>query len=193
MTTCERSQATGWLLTESEPSMSSVGASLVRTYPTQAIASASRVNGRDCGPKSPDWLAIYDPASSSWRTSQHCLVEGLAEFSETFPTSGMTRNGRCFRLADLAPHTHESACFLWHTPTTNECKPAGQKEMAMMLRHMAGHSVPNTYIRLRSQLAARSGRLLPANPPWIEWLMGFPIGWTDCSPSETPLTPASLS
>jgi hypothetical protein len=24
------------------------------------------------------------------------------------------------------------------------------------------------------------------NPPWVEWLMGFPIGWTDLGPSETP-------
>ena len=24
------------------------------------------------------------------------------------------------------------------------------------------------------------------NPTWVEWLMGFPIGWTDCEPSETP-------
>lgn len=26
----------------------------------------------------------------------------------------------------------------------------------------------------------------PLNPPWIEWLMGFPIGWTDCEGSATP-------
>lgn len=24
------------------------------------------------------------------------------------------------------------------------------------------------------------------NPEWVEWLMGFPIGWTDVEPSETP-------
>ena len=24
------------------------------------------------------------------------------------------------------------------------------------------------------------------NPPWVEWLMGFPIGWTDCDVSGTP-------
>lgn len=24
------------------------------------------------------------------------------------------------------------------------------------------------------------------NPTWVEWLMGFPIGWTDLDPSETP-------
>jgi hypothetical protein len=23
------------------------------------------------------------------------------------------------------------------------------------------------------------------NPTWVEWLMGFPIGWTDCEDSET--------
>ena len=28
-----------------------------------------------------------------------------------------------------------------------------------------------------------SGQL---NPQWVEWLMGFPLGWTDCEDSETP-------
>ena len=26
------------------------------------------------------------------------------------------------------------------------------------------------------------------NPPWVEWLMGFPIGWTACDASETQLS-----
>lgn len=26
------------------------------------------------------------------------------------------------------------------------------------------------------------------NPMWVEWLMGFPLGWTDLSASETPLS-----
>lgn len=29
------------------------------------------------------------------------------------------------------------------------------------------------------------GRIGPMNPEWIEWLMGFPIGWTELSASET--------
>jgi hypothetical protein len=24
------------------------------------------------------------------------------------------------------------------------------------------------------------------NPEWVEWLMGYPIGWTDLKDSETP-------
>jgi hypothetical protein len=26
----------------------------------------------------------------------------------------------------------------------------------------------------------------PLNPMWVEHLMGFPLGWTDCAASETP-------
>ena len=29
------------------------------------------------------------------------------------------------------------------------------------------------------------GRLGPMNPEWVEWLMGFPIGWTDLNASGT--------
>jgi hypothetical protein len=29
------------------------------------------------------------------------------------------------------------------------------------------------------------------NPPWVEWLMGFPLGWTALEPSATPLSPKS--
>lgn len=29
------------------------------------------------------------------------------------------------------------------------------------------------------------GRIGPMNPPWVEWLMGYPIGWTDLNVSET--------
>lgn len=29
------------------------------------------------------------------------------------------------------------------------------------------------------------GRLGPMNPEWVEWLMGYPIGWTELDASET--------
>lgn len=34
----------------------------------------------------------------------------------------------------------------------------------------------------RAMSAGNGGKL---NPTWVEWLMGFPIGWTDCDASET--------
>ena len=45
--------------------------------------------------------------------------------------------------------------------------------------------------RYRSQLCelievSPWGKIGPMNPAWVEWLMGFPIGWTDLSASEMP-------
>jgi hypothetical protein len=43
---------------------------------------------------------------------------------------------------------------------------------------------PSQYSRNSLPLnAVVSGAL---NPQWVEWLMGFPDGWTDLSASETP-------
>jgi hypothetical protein len=155
------------------------------------------------------------------------------------------------------------------TPNANDCKPAGEKEIAMMRLYHGGQSIPDTYKRLRGHVAARvltplasdanapgysagrqgsqslsvvvrvptptvcgnynrkgvsekSGDGLatvvkriptpttqdasnngapsqmerntkplnaevggPLNPPWVEWLMGWPIGWTDLHASAT--------
>ena len=41
--------------------------------------------------------------------------------------------------------------------------------------------------RLRSFIeVSPRGRIGYLNPTWVEWLMGFPIGWTELNASETP-------
>jgi site-specific DNA-cytosine methylase len=37
------------------------------------------------------------------------------------------------------------------------------------------------------------GRIGLMNPTWVEWLMGYPTGWTALNASETPLSPSSSS
>ena len=41
----------------------------------------------------------------------------------------------------------------------------------------------------KTELNSAVGGLL--NPTWVEWLMGFPLGWTELSASETPLCHSS--
>jgi hypothetical protein len=90
--------------------------SLVRTSATLESAPASMASAQDSGPSLPDSLASYDHATSSWRTSQHCLLGGLDEFSETWPRAGMTRNGTAYPLRPSVPLTGVIASGLWPTP-----------------------------------------------------------------------------
>jgi hypothetical protein len=154
------------------------------------------------GPILLDLLASLDRATLSWRTSQLCLDGELDEFSETWPRSGMMLSGTAYRLAPLAPLTDETvsgvslgtptavakerttrfavgrkpnpaeAARLWPSPTARDTKgrDANCRE--------GGPSLPEVLYR-----ASGSGKL---NPPWVEWLMGYPIGHTELKPSETP-------
>ena len=88
----------------------------------------------DCGAKSSDLLASYDRASSSWRTSQTCFLallanqgDGLAEFSATWPSAGMMRNGKTYRRQPWALPIAESAYGLWPTPTKVEIEETWEK------------------------------------------------------------------
>ena len=52
----------------------------------------------DSGSPSPKVFAYFDPSSSSWRTLPPSAVEDSAEYSVTWPRSGMTRAGQAFEL-----------------------------------------------------------------------------------------------
>lgn len=50
------------------------------------------------GRRSSEPFATWDPGSSSWRTSQATLTEGFQRYSDRWPRSGTTRDGRAYRL-----------------------------------------------------------------------------------------------
>lgn len=66
-----------------------------------------------------------------------------------------------------------TAVTLWPTPTARDWKDRGDFTPRRIDETGPGPSLPS----------AVGGQL---NPPWVEWLMGFPIGWTDCGRSVTP-------
>ena len=67
------------------------------------------------------------------------------------------------------------AVKLWHTPTMHDYK-AGASDT---VRHASLAAEVN---RQKEAATVGSGQL---NPAWVEWLMGFPIGWTELNDSET--------
>ena len=105
------------------PSLDSLTSSAA-DFPVRTSASPERelvLQAREagCGLSSLASLAKYDPATRSWRTSQHSVLGGLEPFSETWPRSGMTRSGTAFQLPTLAPLTDETESGSWPIPTVN--------------------------------------------------------------------------
>jgi hypothetical protein len=66
-------------------------------------AQGSRVQIADSGLSIDEWFLSYDHDTSSWRTRQRSLLEGLDEFSGTWPDYGTMRNGLAYRLDCLVP------------------------------------------------------------------------------------------
>lgn len=184
-----------------------------RTYPSQEQGQESTAIGRACGEKWPALLAKYDPDSCAWKTAQCSLIEDSGECLETWPRSGMTRNGASYQRPMLELTTSGSGSGLsdtvWPTPTVcgnynrkGASKTSGdglatavKKAMwptpqASDNRDRGNLSTPSIARRIEKGkqvmlsmcVSSENGRL---NPEWVEWLMGWPAGWTDLKPSET--------
>ena len=177
MKTLPNSQATFWQETEL-PLMSSQAAFRAKTLAQQASKQASKkAPAADCGPKSSVLLASYHPNTSSWRTSQTCLValatsegDGLAEYLETWPSAGMMRSGVSFQLPMLAHGIGGAASGSLPTPTKSDAKGAPKNRW---------NGSEKSHGNLCEVL--RDGPDDPAypHPDFVQQMMGFPTGWLD--------------
>jgi hypothetical protein len=86
---------------------------------------------------------------------------------DTFNGRTAYHNGKKVQV-DLA-----QAVKLWPTPAHRDWRHPNAKPYSERGGGKKGEQLPN----------AIGGAL---NPTWVEWLMGFPLGWTDCGASATP-------
>lgn len=177
MTTSEPLPSGGQESLFDPPSTSSQAASPANRSRRLADAKASQTSGGDgrgCGTSSP--LFDLDMSSSrTWRTYFATLTQ-FRSSSATLPSSGSMSAGTLYRRAPWEHHTHVLGCSLWPTPRT---------VMASVKVHFTAER-PGFGLNLEEVVALREPG--PAdgylNPRWIEWLMGFPVGW--CETTSTP-------
>lgn len=218
--------------------MSSPAGSPAKTSPAQEKVQDSPGREAGFGARCTELLARYDHAMHSWKTPQCSLLEGLDEFSETWPKSGMMLHGRAYLLPIAARRTSASASGFsqrtawltpmaldgertklkleslaahWALPTPMEfvrrfptpCSHgkggsnAAKKWKEILTNYPTptchdaklAHPAPNKTAQGSPCLTERileqetSGGTL--NPTWVEWLMGWPLGWTDLKPLAT--------
>lgn len=139
-----------------------------KTFLAQDAEKESRESEAVCGRTWQESLAKYDQDSCSWKTPQCSLLEDSIKSSVTWPRWGSMRNGVCYRQQPVVRLTKETESGFWPTPTAHNAKEG---------------AFPAEYTRNTPTLAAKVGGKL--NPMWVEWLMGWPLGWTDLKPLET--------
>ena len=120
-------------------------------------------------------LARFDRDSCSWKTPQLSLLGGGSESLQTLPRWGIAADGELWELAMSERPIGENESGFWLTPSANEDAagtPNGKMQKMLGNDPRIRGTTPEEWAR---------GTL---NPTWVEWLMGWPLGWTDLKPLE---------
>jgi hypothetical protein len=117
------------------------------------------------GPSSPESSESSSPAGSSLRTQKGSVmrIAGSPKFSQTLPKWGSMRNGELFGLPILELRISEPEFGWLPTPThtANQLAPS-------MMKHRSCRNLSKLF---------PDGELCLI----FEWMMGFPIGYSDAS------------
>lgn len=152
----------------------------VKTYPLLDREEELLGPEVDSGRTTSDSFATFDPDSFSWRTSQACLMqEECSEFSGIWPPSGWMQSGRAYQRPTLEPFITAVGFSFWGTPTASDGMRATFSATAK-LRSNFGTDMGS----ITRQMLEVAGLFPTAE--FSGWLMGFPPGWTDLKPTETP-------
>ncbi len=133
-------------------------------------------NGLQCGSTWPAWFAKLDPSGSLWRTPQCSFLEDSEQFSETWPRSGLMLHGRCYLLPQLERHTYEKGSGFVPTPIRSD----GDGGVRNLDREITCFNLRDWWAQLGLGRKRQNRR-----PEFWEWVMGWPIMWTDLQPQET--------
>jgi hypothetical protein len=151
-----------------------------KTFPPPEKAQALTAREADSGGTWPEWFAKFDPVTSSWKTRQCSLLAGLDAFSGTWPRWGMMRSGVCWELATPVRRIVENESGFWPTPQVS-----GRIQGKMSCKTIWKTCIQNGgQIHLTGHLRLM-GVSLERFPSISDWMMGWPVGWSDLKPLET--------
>ncbi len=176
-----------------------------KTYQQQEKEPGSTGLEVECGTTWQESSEKYSQNMSSLKTALPYVLEDLSESSKTLPRSGMMRDGQYWEQPMSVLRTKEIGCGLWLTPTVcgnynrkGASATSGDGLATAIMKwptpncqdHKAGmsNSPGRQQISLPRSVAISLGVTQKEcgglNPTWVEWLMGWPLGWTDLKPLE---------
>lgn len=176
----------------------------VKTSRLREGAPESPENEADSGGKWPEWFAKWDRDMCSWKTPQCSLFGDSEQCSVTWPKWGTMRNGECSARTTPDLRTSESESGFWPTPRSTDGSHGGRitprksRNGGNLIEAVSMRMWPNPCSRdfrtgdKQEHRRARNGYHLndviapggSLNPTWVEWLMGWPLGFSDLKPLE---------
>ena len=140
-----------------------------------------------CGRQPVMYFEQYSQNGHSLKMYQGCLFQDTSiELSETFPRSGMCLDGDVYRLPKLGPGISETDCGFWPTPKRQDgmtnLTNAQLKRDTLSLAVIVQMYPTGNKGDINEFSINKADRLSKLNPSWVEWLMGWPIGWTSLEP-----------
>lgn len=182
-----------------------LAASRARTLAQREQEQESTENEAGYGPIWHGSFAKFDRGESRWKTAQCSLLGDSDEFLETWPRWGSMRNGASFLRPIPALTICAKESGFWPTPRANDAEKRGNFDTDNPRNGLAAAAkkyptpqasdakdrgnLSNPCVQRRMEIgkqvnlsmcvSSESGQL---NPEWVEWLMGWPIGWTALKP-----------
>jgi len=173
-----------------------------KTSVQQDEAPESTASAADCGSTWRESLGRYDPSTHTLKTAQCSLFADSTESSPTLPRWGLMRTGELYQRQTLVRPTSATESGLLPTPLASNTKAhhmrsGGWPARSYLLwptpqasdnRNRGNADTPSIAKRISTgkqvtlTMTVSGGQL---NPTWVEWLMGWPLGWTDLKPLET--------
>jgi len=142
-------------------------AGLVSHFRWQEGAEERMIPGT-AGPNASKLFAELSQDSFLEKTCQDSLILGTSQkYSGRWPKQGIMQDGLCWEQTMSERPIEGKGSGYWPTPMAHNAKEG---------------AYPAEYRRNSPTLAARVGGKL--NPTWVEWLMGWPLGWTSLEPLE---------
>jgi hypothetical protein len=172
-----------------------------RTFQPQERVQESTESNQGCGKKWQGSFAKYDPDTHSLRTHQCSLLEDSTESCQTLPAWGLMRDGECWEQPTLALRIKETEYgslpkTMFPTPVRSEGNGSAAFKLTDAVEASIGKPCPlmqkNIHLWEKFQALGFPQKNLEKsliggklNPTWVEWLMGWPLEWTDLKPLET--------
>ena len=178
------------LITSLKKWISSLPVSLVSPSQTPVPEREPKITG-GFGIQSFKPLGKFDLPSYSWKTFQTSLMTGghLMKYQSPFPKSGSILNGVLFERPILAQIIKETVCSSLHTYPLDytESKLNYQIQTSILPTPTANDGKNHTLPKSQSKRDSLVGKIMNLHggegtrlsPLFVEWMMGFPTGWTD--------------